>query len=332
MSRFYFCFLLATITVSVATHTARASDESVTAEIVDTLRSQTDAKDARATLERISSSIEYRDIYQMLGAGLNENTEYPIPNALVDRIMAQFSNVQEGDMDAIADYLVRFDNDRFDRFDGFLTFLQHPGIEATGLFKIVTSMAQHRDSVGALKKEPLIDAIYSTELYQSEDKLSDSFRQDIFTNLTFFFMGKDGELDEQLSELFFTHISDGDDALLADVVTGLHKDTIRYNDVQRALETIVPMENCSKRCQGTIIQLVTYNEDVNLSDRDAILMSIVEREGTSDYILGDVTTACWDARIPLTQPEVLLAAVQAAKEYGPEAKLKVEQARRNMSP
>jgi len=120
--------------------------------------------------------------------------------------------------------------------------------------------------------------------------------------------------------------------LLADVVTGLHKNTIRYGDVQRALETIVVMENCSKSCQSNIIQLVTYNDDLDLNDRDGILMTIVQRDGTSDYILGDVTMACWDARIPLQKPEVLLAAVQAAKEYGPEAKLKVEQARRNMSP
>jgi len=152
MSRFCVCLLLTTITVSMATHAVRASDENATAEIVDTIRGQTEAADARATLERIPSSIEYRDIYQMLRAGLNENIDYPVPNALVDRILTQFSNIQQGDMDGISDYLVQFDNDRFDRFDGILSFLQHPEIEATGLFKVVTNLARHRDSVSALKK------------------------------------------------------------------------------------------------------------------------------------------------------------------------------------
>lgn len=322
--------LLLSLCLFLPNHSLWSSEKSTTQEIVGELRAQTDPKQAQETLARIQSPLEYRDIYQMLSAGLNENVDYPIPNALVDRILDQFANISEGDMDAFPDSLDRVNNERFDNLAGFLSYLQHPEIEATGFVKIVSYLAQRHETTDAATKKRLIDAVYATEFYQSEDLMSESFREDVFTNVSQFFLGKDGVIDEDLADMFFQHISTADDTLLAAIVTGLHKDTIKYTDNQQALENIIANENCQKQCQGNVIQLVTYNEDIPLTDRDRLLMTIVERDGTSDYILGDATMACWDARVPLSNPQALLEAVQLANEYGPQAKLKVEQALRNM--
>lgn len=326
----FLCIFLVTLTLSSPVLSLQAQQPLSTDEIVTAIRVQTDVAAATATLSGIGPSITYADIYPMLAAGLNENTQYPIPNALLDRILEQFTDVAQGDMDTIAGTLVRFDNKLFDRLEGYLSFFKHEKIESTGLFQLVSSLNQHHYSVDVKTRKRLITAIYDTQLYQSDDLMSESFRKDIFTNVAVFFIDENGVIDDDLAELFFRHISRADDRLLADIVTGFHKGTIIYGDSQQALENIVAFDNCSDRCHGNIIQLITYNENIELRDRDTIAMRIAQGENTSDYILGEVTTAAWDARTPLTMPEALLEAVQSVKAYGPQAKLKMEQARRNM--
>lgn len=300
-------------------------------QIVEDLRIQTSADDARENLANIRGELEYRDIYPMLDAVLIENEEYPIPNELFDRVLEQFTTIVDGDMDAVADSFRRTDNENFDGLAASLTYLRHPEMSETGFFKVATGLMKFKDSASITMKQKVLAAIQDAPLYQSGSSLSDSFREDIFANITYFYLDDEGVLENELSKWFFQHIEQADDEMLKDLIGGFHKGNIQYSDYQQALEKIVVLEQCQKNCQGRAIQLLTYNDEIKLDDRDKLLDMIARRPNTSDYILGDLTMAAWDSRTPLTNPVELLETIKVMANYGPQAKLKMKQALRNMS-
>jgi len=320
-------YLSATVTcvALLFSQTARSSCEYSFDEFINEVRTEREEASAHAHLDCVESTLRYNEIYQILRTAFNENTHYPIPNALLDTILSKFKNPDEHDMTALADSITGFQNDNYDDIEGVISFISHTDLDATGFYKAVQHVAQAED-IESSKRARLFEAIKSTKLYQSEDLLSDSFKEGIFTNLTILAVNKDGEVKPPMEELLFEHLADANDELLKDIATGIHKGTLKFEDSQNALNNLVDYSQCAKRCQSRIIQLITYNEDLLITDRDNILVKIAKRPDTTDYILGDLTMAAWDARIPLKEPIELLRHIGTAENFGAQAKLKMKQA------
>lgn len=319
----------ATCIALLLSQSARSSCQHNFDEFRNEIRTERDKAAAHDLLNCVESTYRYNEIYQVLRIALNENTHYPIPNELLDTILSKFSNPDENDMSALADSITRFRNEHYDEIEAAISFINHKDLDATGLYKVVQYVAQttaQQKDIEHAKRERLFTAIKATELYQSEDLLSESFREAITTNLTILAFDKNGKIDSSMEGHLFEHIKGASDDELKDLVTGIHKGNITFDDNQKALHHIVASSQCNKQCQSRIIQLITYNEDLTINDRDKVLIEIANRPDTTDYILGDLTMAAWDARVPLKDPLELLRQIGDSSNFGAQAELKMKQA------
>lgn len=298
-------------------------------KIVELLRVQTDETAATALLKSIDQSIVYQDVFTMLDAGLIQNTDYPIPNELVNRVLMQFKLVEDYNMSQVADDLSRANNENFNIIEAIKVFINHEKIDSEGYLKAIRIVNNQKDTMSVENKKDIFSAISESRFGRDASLLEESFQGEIMATLLAFLMKDDEVIEDELAPLFFDHLQKTDDDQIKGIVTGMHKGTIHYSDYQKALERIAAFEHCLKQCQLQLIQLITYNEEIELSNPDTILMHMAQRSDTSDHVLGELTVPTWDARRPLSNPEKLLAAIKSASNYGPVAQQKMEQASRN---
>jgi len=310
----------------VCSHGVHANSQLSKEKIVELLRVQTDADAAKALLKSIDTSIVYQDVFEMLDAGLIVNAEYPIPNELVNRLLQQFKQIEQYNMEQFVGTMSMATNENFNLIEAVKIFIQHEKLDDVGYLKSLRIFNERKDTMSVDAKKHLFTTIQESRFGQDESLLDPSFKEEIQANILFFLMGKNDVIEDELSELFFDHLQKTDDDQIKGIVSGFHKGEITHSNYQEALSRIVTFDNCLKRCQAQVIQLVTYNEEIQLTDPDRILMLMALRSDTTDYILGELTMPTWDARRPLSEPTALLKAIKSAKNYGPEAKLKMKQA------
>jgi len=326
-NRTIFTLSLIFLLFSPVTHSQSALSND---KIVELLRVQTDETAATALLKSINESIVYQDVFEMLDAGLIQNTDYPIPNELVNRVLSQFKLVEDYNMSQVIDDLSRANNEHFNIIDAIKEFINHQKIDSEGYLKAVRILNKQKNTMSVDDKKQLFAAVSDSKFGQDPSLLEASFKGEITATLLAFLMKDDEVIEDDLAPQFFDQLQKTDDDQIKGIVTGMHKGTIRYSNYQEALEHIAAFDNCLERCQLQLIQLITYNEDIELNNPDTILMKMAQRPDTTDHVLGELIVPTWDARRPLSDPDKLLAAIKSAPDYGPVAQQKMEQAARNL--